>query len=113
MPDDHHQTERPDLWLTETSTPGLLVQTDINSGESEPVFAGVTAPQPLTGKDAATGESAAVVQRRSEIRALSSAQEVYDSIFNDEASEAERNRRLNHVLKKAEQTFDHIRSLLS
>lgn len=41
--DDKKQTERPDHWLGETTTPGLLVQVDTNTGETEAVFAGASA----------------------------------------------------------------------
>lgn len=43
MPSDKNQTERPDHWLTETTTPGLLVQVDVNSGETAAVLAGASA----------------------------------------------------------------------
>lgn len=41
--DDKQHAERPDLWLTETTTPGLVMQTDVNSGEKEALFAGAAA----------------------------------------------------------------------
>lgn len=49
MTDNNNQAQRPDLWMTETTTPGLMVQTDLNhSIPDEPMFGGSGKPQRAT-----------------------------------------------------------------
>lgn len=45
MHEEKNQAERPYLWLSEITTPGLLMQTDLSSGDTEPLYAGAAAPR--------------------------------------------------------------------
>lgn len=119
---------RPDLWLTETTTPGLVVQTDINSGESEPLFAGAATLRQTQGQDdtapglllelaALRGQECAklsgLLQPITEARTTSSTAEAHTYFFGTEqGNQQEQSKRLRLLSRELELTATHIRRVL-
>ena len=113
MTDHKNAADHPDLWLSETTTPGLVLQTDVNNpGQPEALFAGKAAPsEALPLPDA---EGAEMVQPFEEFRANTSIVSLHDFLFmTRNVSQVERENRLEVLARELELCAAHVRRLLT
>lgn len=110
MSEDQQQAPRPDLWWSETTTPGLAVQIDVNQpGQRDPAE---DQPSPAEIIDNNT-ELHAMQETFADVRAHTNMTELHDFMFQTrEVSSAERARRLNLMAQELEVTAAYIRKLL-
>ncbi|WP_291427106.1 hypothetical protein [Deinococcus sp.] len=133
MTDEKKQAERPDYWISETTTPGLLVQTDMNSGETEPVLAGATAQRRTSAltnlapnfqeglnrmaEKFNSSDKAGLEETLAPLKDLQDYQDLqtlHDFIFpSDDVDDAERNRRLHLLAREMERAAGHIRRVMT